>query len=60
MSAAFALDPTVDLAVHRGAMLRFARRRIRDEALAEDTVQDALLAALGARPSRTCCFASAT
>jgi len=35
-----------DLAAHRGAMLRFARRRIRDEALAEDAVQDALLAAL--------------
>jgi RNA polymerase sigma-70 factor (ECF subfamily) len=51
MSAAFALDPAVDLAVHRGAMLRFARRRIRDEALAEDTVQDALLAALSARHS---------
>lgn len=49
MSAALALDPANDLAVHRGAMLRFARRRIRDEALAEDTVQDALLAALGAR-----------
>jgi RNA polymerase sigma-70 factor (ECF subfamily) len=46
---AIALDPTADLAVHRGAMLRFARRRIRDEALAEDTVQDALLAALSAR-----------
>jgi len=44
-----ALDPTTELAVHRGAMLRFARRRIRDEALAEDTVQDALLAALSAR-----------
>lgn len=49
MTAALALDPAVDLAVHRGAMLRFARRRIRDEALAEDTVQDALLAALNAR-----------
>jgi RNA polymerase sigma-70 factor (ECF subfamily) len=49
MPAAIALDPAADLAVHRGAMLRFARRRIRDEALAEDTVQDALLAALGAR-----------
>jgi RNA polymerase sigma-70 factor (ECF subfamily) len=49
MSAALAFDPANDLAVHRGAMLRFARRRIRDEALAEDTVQDALLAALGAR-----------
>jgi len=51
MSAALALDPTADLAVHRGAMLRFAKRRIRDEALAEDTVQDALLAALSARHS---------
>lgn len=49
MSAALALDPAADLAVHRGAMLRFARRRIRDEALAEDAVQDALLAAIGAR-----------
>ncbi|MCL4701407.1 MAG: sigma-70 family RNA polymerase sigma factor [Burkholderiaceae bacterium] len=35
-----------DLAAHRGAMLRFARRRIRDDDLAEDAVQDALLAAL--------------
>ena len=51
MSAALALDPAADLAVHRGAMLRFARRKIRDEALAEDTVQDALLAALSARDS---------
>jgi RNA polymerase sigma-70 factor (ECF subfamily) len=51
MSAALALDPAADLAVHRGAMLRFARRKIRDEALAEDTVQDALLAALSARHS---------
>ncbi|ODS97265.1 MAG: hypothetical protein ABS56_09770 [Lautropia sp. SCN 69-89] len=47
-AAAFAA-PTpspADLAAHRGAMLRFARRRIRDENLAEDAVQDALLAAL--------------
>jgi len=47
-AAAFAV-PTpspADLAAHRGAMLRFARRRIRDENLAEDAVQDALLAAL--------------
>jgi RNA polymerase sigma-70 factor (ECF subfamily) len=51
MSAALAFDPVADLAVHRGAMLRFARRRIRDEALAEDAVQDALLAALSARGS---------
>lgn len=51
MSAALAFDPVADLAVHRGAMLRFARRRIRDEALAEDAVQDALLAAVSARGS---------
>jgi RNA polymerase sigma-70 factor (ECF subfamily) len=49
MSSQIALDPSRDLAAHRGAMLRFARRRIRDEALAEDAVQDALLAALSAR-----------
>jgi len=41
----------LDLAEHRGAMLRFAKRRIRDEALAEDAVQEALLAALTARDS---------
>lgn len=35
-----------ELVAHRGAMLRFARRRVRDESLAEDAVQDALLAAL--------------
>jgi RNA polymerase sigma-70 factor (ECF subfamily) len=40
-----------DFAAHRGAMLRFARRRIRDEDLAEDAVQDALLAALTSRES---------
>lgn len=34
------------LAEHRAAMLRFARRKIRDEDLAEDAVQEALLAAL--------------
>ncbi len=48
-SAATFAVPTpspADLAAHRGAMLRFARRRIRDENLAEDAVQDALLAAL--------------
>jgi RNA polymerase sigma-70 factor (ECF subfamily) len=44
-SAAAALE----LATHRGAMLRFARRRIRDEDLAEDAVQDALAAALASR-----------
>lgn len=40
-----------ELAAHRGAMLRFARRRIRDEDLAEDAVQDALAAALANRAS---------
>ncbi|MCL4184373.1 MAG: sigma-70 family RNA polymerase sigma factor [Burkholderiaceae bacterium] len=40
-----------ELASHRSAMLRFARRRIRDEDLAEDAVQEALLAALSNRAS---------
>lgn len=39
----------IDFAAHRTAMLRFARRRIRDESLAEDAVQDALAAALSSR-----------
>lgn len=39
----------IDFAAHRSAMLRFARRRIRDESLAEDAVQDALAAALASR-----------
>ncbi|RPH64221.1 MAG: sigma-70 family RNA polymerase sigma factor [Burkholderiales bacterium] len=43
----FAAAPSpAELVAHRGAMLRFARRRIRDEDLAEDAVQDALVAAL--------------
>jgi RNA polymerase sigma-70 factor (ECF subfamily) len=41
----------VELAEHRGAMLRFARRKVRDEDLAEDAVQDALAAALSSRES---------
>jgi len=41
----------VDLSAHRSAMLRFARRKIRDEELAEDAVQDALVAALTSRES---------
>ena len=40
-----------DLASHRPAMLRFARRKIRDSDLAEDAVQDALVAALASRES---------
>lgn len=39
----------IEFAAHRNAMLRFARRRIRDESLAEDAVQDALTAALSSR-----------
>ncbi len=34
------------LAEHRPALLRFAKRKVRDEALAEDAVQDTLVAAL--------------
>src|SRR5690606_2258482 len=40
-----------ELAEHRVAMLRFARRKVRDEDLAEDAVQDALAAALSSRDS---------
>lgn len=48
----FAVAPSpAELVAHRGAMLRFARRRIRDEDLAEDAVQDALVAALSNRAS---------
>lgn len=55
-SPAFGIGPVdaatpAELASHRGAMLRFARRRIRDEDLAEDAVQDALAAALANRAS---------
>lgn len=44
------LQPS-DLNAHRAAMLRFARRKIRDADLAEDAVQDALLAALASGDS---------
>ena len=42
---------TGELATHADALRRFARQRVRDRALAEDVVQDALLAALDALPS---------
>jgi RNA polymerase sigma-70 factor (ECF subfamily) len=42
-AARFTVD---DLAQHRPALLRFARRKVRDEALAEDAVQDTLLVAV--------------
>ena len=44
--AVFPSTSAADLDAHRGAMLRFARRRIRDEDLAEDAVQDALASAI--------------
>lgn len=40
-----------EMVVHRDAMLRFARRKIRDSDLAEDAVQDALIAAMNSRSS---------
>ena len=48
---ALATVTALDFAAHRTAMLRFARRKIRDEDLAEDAVQDALVAALASRDS---------
>ena len=42
-AARFTVD---DLAQHRPALLRFARRKVRDEALAEDAAQDTLLVAV--------------
>lgn len=40
-----------DFIVHRAAMMRFARRKIRDESLAEDAVQDALVSAIASAGS---------
>src|SRR5690554_1672622 len=37
-----------EIGTHRDAMLRFARRRIRDADLAEDAVQDAMTSAVAA------------
>jgi RNA polymerase sigma-70 factor (ECF subfamily) len=51
MTASLGAGRPVDLSAHRTAMLRFARRKIRDEDLAEDAVQDALVAALSSRES---------
>ena len=39
-------DPSAELEAHRGYLLRVARLQLRDEALAEDVVQETLLAAL--------------
>lgn len=48
MSSATLAAPAIlaEMVSHRDAMLRFARRKIRDQDLAEDAVQDALTAAL--------------
>ena len=51
MAARLGAAGPVDFSAHRSAMLRFARRKIRDEDLAEDAVQDALVAALSSRES---------
>ena len=50
-TTALATVTALEFAAHRTAMLRFARRKIRDEDLAEDAVQDALAAALASRDS---------
>jgi RNA polymerase sigma-70 factor, ECF subfamily len=41
----------IDFDAHRTAMLRFAKRKVRDEMLAEDAVQDALMAAVAGAAS---------
>jgi RNA polymerase sigma-70 factor, ECF subfamily len=41
----------IDFDAHRTAMLRFAKRKVRDEMLAEDAVQDALMAAVAGAES---------
>jgi len=50
-TTALATVTALEFAAHRSAMLRFARRKIRDEDLAEDAVQDALAAALASHNS---------
>ena len=46
MRSAMSADLSRDLDQHRGYLLRVARLQLRDEALAEDVVQETLLAAL--------------
>jgi RNA polymerase sigma-70 factor, ECF subfamily len=45
LPSALTTERIKELGTHRGALLRFAKRKIRDEALAEDAVQDTLMAA---------------
>jgi len=49
-TSSLTLSPA-EFAEHRPAMLRFARRKIRDEDLAEDAVQEALAAAVASAAS---------
>ena len=54
MTATTVAPPKLDsseFAQHRPAMLRFARRKVRDECLAEDAVQEALAAAVASAAS---------
>jgi RNA polymerase sigma-70 factor, ECF subfamily len=50
-SMSAALFGPFEFAAHRSAMLRFAKRKVRDETLAEDAVQDALMAAVAGAQS---------
>ncbi len=47
----FGFNVAAEFAAHRTAMLRFAKRKVRDEMLAEDAVQDALMAAVSGADS---------
>jgi RNA polymerase sigma-70 factor (ECF subfamily) len=49
--AAVAHHAAEDLCVYHEDMRRFARRRVRDDALADDVVQDAMVAALASLPA---------
>ncbi|MBC2732451.1 MAG: hypothetical protein HGJ99_16965 [Thiobacillus sp.] len=48
-SASILADPTQCLEAHGDYLFRYAMKHLRDHALAEDVVQEALLAALEAR-----------